>query len=182
MQVESKFTIRRVVGAVAVAAATVGGAALISPAIASAAVTAPEVTYTLVDNDMSLTVVNNNSTANGDLAPRCQALVVNALEAANIADDPTKLLDPTVVVYPQVTDLVSLFGVAAGETKTAAVADIPDGMYVVIGACVDPTVTPIKPTFGKPQAFTIGNPLGGIDLGSLTGGSLGGLLSGFLPK
>ncbi|MDI9914043.1 hypothetical protein [Rhodococcus sp. IEGM 1379] len=182
MQVESKFTIRRVVGAVAVAAATVGGAALISPAIASAAVTAPEVTFTVDGNDMSLTVVNNNSTANGALAPRCQALVVNALEAANIADDPSKLLDPTVVVYPHVADLQSLFGVPAGETVTMPVADVPDGMYAVIGACIDPTVIPIKPAFGTPQLVTIGNPFGGIDMGSLSGGSLEGLLSGFLPK
>ncbi|OYD67049.1 hypothetical protein [Rhodococcus sp. OK302] len=180
MQVEGKFAIRRVVGAVAVAAATVGGAALISPAIASAAVTAPDVTFSVVDNDMKLTVVNNN-TNTGLTSPRCQALVVNAVEATNIVNDPTKLLDPSIVVYPQVTDLQSLFGVVAGETKTVDVDNIPDGTYAVIGGCVDPTVLPLKPAFGVPKLVTIGG-TGSLSGGSLDGIDIMGLLSGILGK
>lgn len=170
MQVKGKSAVRRAIGATVIAVAAVGSAALINPAMASAATAAPEVSYTVSGNDMLLTVKNPNT----GLFSMCQAFVVNAADLATISSDPTKLLDPEVVVYPNVSNPLTLFAVGAGDTLTNPVDGIPNGLYAVIGACVDPLEDDgLTPTVGLPSVVLIGGPLSGFDTSSLSGGESG---------
>ena len=65
-------------------------------------------------------------------------------------DDPLKLLDPNLVVYPKITDPSSLFAVGKGQTVTNTVTDVPDGTYAVLGACSD--LLDLE-TLGKPRSW-----------------------------
>ena len=156
--------VRRVVGTVAVAAATAAGVAMVNPATASAEVVPPVVSYKVTGNDLALTITNNNT----GIAPLCQAFVVNAADSAAVLDDP--LTDPS-----------SLFAVGKGQTVTNTVTDVPDGTYAVLGACSDllDLETLGKPVPGVPSLVVIGGPFSGINTGSLSdlfgSGSLEGL-------
>ncbi|WP_228401384.1 hypothetical protein [Rhodococcus sp. C1] len=169
--------VRRVVGTVAVAAATAAGVAMVNPATASAEVVPPVVSYKVTGNDLALTITNNNT----GIAPLCQAFVVNAADSAAVLDNPLKLLDPNLVVYPKITDPSSLFAVGKGQTVTNTVTDVPDGTYAVLGACSDllDLETLGKPVPGVPSLVVIGGPFSGINTGSLSdlfgSGSLEGL-------
>ncbi|KJF24326.1 hypothetical protein C7T36_10870 [Rhodococcus sp. AD45-ID] len=166
MLIQRRSAVRRVVGTVAVAAAALGVGVLINPAVASAATTAPEVSYSVDGNDLTLTVRNTNTT----ITSWCQVFVLNAADAAAVAQEPGKLLDPNVVVYPDVSDPSTLFGVGVGSTVTKTAPDLPDGTYAVVGGCVDfRDGSGLTPTIGTPAVVIIGGPLGGINTGSLTG-------------
>ncbi|TSD49614.1 hypothetical protein FFI94_028040 [Rhodococcus sp. KBS0724] len=165
MLTQGRSAVRRVVGAVAVGAAAVGGAVLINPAVASAATAAPDVSYSVAGNDLTLTVRNTNTS----LTSWCQAFVLNVADAAAVAENPDKLLDPNVVVYPDVSNPSSLWGVGVGGTATTT-APLPDGTYAVIGGCIDILDgSGLTPTVGTPTVVVVGGPLSGINTGSLTG-------------
>lgn len=165
MLMQGRSAVRRVVGTVAVAAAALGVGVLINPAVASAATTAPEVSYSVDGNDLTLTVRNTNTS----LTSWCQVFVLNAVDAAAVAKEPGKLLDPNVVVYPDVSNPSSLWGVGVGGAATTT-APLPDGTYAVIGGCVDFfDGSRLTPTIGTPTVVVVGGPLSGINTGSLTG-------------
>lgn len=166
MLMQGPSAVRRVVGTVAAAAAALGIGVLINPAVASAATTAPEVSYSVDGNDLTLTVRNTNTS----LTSWCQVFVLNVADAAAVAQEPGKLLDPNVVFYPDVSNPSTLFDVGVGSTVTKTAPDLPDGAYAVIGGCVDfLDGSGLTPTMGTPAVVIIGGPLGGINTGSLTG-------------
>ena len=67
---------------------------------------------------------------------------LNARDVPDVIRDPTKLLQPGVLVYPTVSNILDLFAVSPGQTITRTVGNLPAGVYAVAGACVrllDPT-------------------------------------------
>ncbi|TQF69148.1 hypothetical protein FK531_10290 [Rhodococcus spelaei] len=141
MRETTRKSVKRVVGGAAITAATAAAVAMTMPATASAATTVkpPVVEASSSGTTIKMTVTNPNSA--GTLLPPslvgCNAFVVNAADVPAVVSDPTKLLKQGVVVYPTFSSPATLFGALPGQTATNSVANIPEGLYGVIGGCVD---------------------------------------------
>lgn len=147
-------TLKRIVGTAAIAAAGAAAATAALPATASADTTVapPTVVASSEGGAISLKVTNSNEPLSFS---GCQAFVVNAVDALGVLADPTTILDPGVLVYPTVTDPLTLFGVLPGQTVESTVADVPAGVYAVIGGCATLT-DPTNPVIGAPQLLGVG--------------------------
>ncbi|GAA4482742.1 hypothetical protein GCM10023094_33270 [Rhodococcus olei] len=157
-------TLKRLVGGAAVAVATTAAAAAAMPATASAApaVQPPTVVASSSANSLTMKLTNPNTLLS---FTGCQAFVVNAKDVPAVIDDPTKLLDPGVVVYPNVSNPLTLFGALPGQTVTNTVNDIPTGVYGVVGGCVS-LLDITHPVIDKPQIMQVGLIPGGSSDGS----------------
>lgn len=164
MQTFTRKGLTRVGGGVAVTAATVAAVAMAMPATASAAPTVapPTVVATSSGNSLTMKLTNPNTLLS---LTGCQAFVVNAKDVPAVVSDPTKLLDPGVVVYPNVSNVLSLFGALPGMTVTNTVNDIPAGLYGVVGGCVS-LLDVTHPVIDSPQVMQVGLLPGGSSDGS----------------
>ncbi|MFF0817958.1 hypothetical protein ACFYVR_22750 [Rhodococcus sp. NPDC003318] len=147
-------TLKRIVGGAAIAAAGVGVTTALHPATASAqtTVTPPTVVASSAGTSVSLEVTNPNEVLS---LSGCQAFVVNAVDALAVLADPATILEPGVLVYPTVTDPLTLFGVLPGQTVKSTVEDVPAGVYAVIGGCAT-VADPANPVLGTPQLLGVG--------------------------
>ncbi|MFC9789760.1 hypothetical protein [Rhodococcus sp. NPDC127528] len=155
MQETTRKSLQRVVGGAAITAATAAAVAMTMPATAAAATTTtpPTVVASSTSSSITMKVTNTNPWAIN--VPWCQAFVVNAADVPGVVADPTTLFKPGVVVYPSLSEPLSMFGVAPAATVTNTVKDIAPGVYGVIGGCVrlfDPT----HPVVGEPQLMQVG--------------------------
>lgn len=158
-------TLKRIAGGAAVAAATTAALTLAMPATAVAATTTvpPVVKASSTSTSITMKVTNPNAWAVN--VPWCQAFVVNAADVAGVVEDPTHLFDEGVVVYPSLSEPLSMFGVGPKATATHTVENIAPGVYGVIGGCIrlfDPT----HPVLGEPQMMQVGLIPGGSGDGS----------------
>ncbi|MFE3293264.1 hypothetical protein [Rhodococcus sp. NPDC059234] len=153
MQSSTRSSVKRIAGGMAVTAATAAVVAMAMPATASAATIAPPtVVATSTGNSITMKLTNPNPLLS---LTGCQAFVVNAKDVPAVVSDPTKLLDAGVVVYPNVSNVLSLFGALPGATVTNTVNDIPTGIYGVIGGCVS-LLDITHPVIDQPQIMQVG--------------------------
>ncbi|MGW6379032.1 hypothetical protein ACWFRB_23500 [Rhodococcus sp. NPDC055112] len=163
MQAATRGGLKRLAGGAAIAVATVATVTMTMPATASAAtVLPPEVNASSSGNSITMSIKNPNPlwTLTG-----CQAFVVNAKDVPAVVDNPAKLLDPGVVVYPNVSNPLTLFGALPGQTVTSTTQDIPTGLYGVVGGCVA-LLDLMHPVIDKPQVMQVGLLPGGSSDGS----------------
>ena len=97
-----------------------------TPATASAApaILPPPVSVSAADNAITFTITNPN--------PRfsfinCTVAILNARDVPDVIRDPAKLLQPGVLVYPTVSNILDLFAVSPGQTITRTVGNLPAG-------------------------------------------------------
>ncbi len=157
--------LKRIAGGSAIAAAAAAMAVAVLPATASAAPSTqpPTVVATSAGTSITMKVTNPNG---WDInVPWCQAFVVNGAEVPAVVEDPTHLFDPGVVVYPALSEPLTMFGVAPGSTVTNTVNDLEPGVYGVIGGCVR-LFDPFNPVVGEPKIMQVGLLPGGSSDGS----------------
>jgi hypothetical protein len=123
------------------------------------------VSVSAADNAITFTITNPN--------PRfsfinCTVAILNARDVPDVIRDPAKLLQPGVLVYPTVSNILDLFAVSPGQTITRTVGNLPAGVYAVAGACVR-LLDPTNPTIAIPQAVVVGGWFEGAGTGSLSG-------------
>ena len=158
---------KRALGSIVAASAAVVGLVVMTPATASAApaILPPPVSASAADNAITFTITNPN--------PRfsfinCTVAILNARDVPDVIRDPAKLLQPGVLVYPTVSNILDLFAVSPGQTITRTVGNLPAGVYAVAGACVR-LLDPTNPTIAIPQAVVVGGWFEGAGTGSLSG-------------
>lgn len=129
------------------AAATVAGTAILSlPATASAQVPPPAppvLTTTLVDDDLTINLVDPNRGLPQALTV-CTAALLNAEKAIPLLPDiaagtipPLDEIDPALFQWGPSLEVTS----ALVRERTYQVNDIPPGVYVALGVCVNPNIT-----------------------------------------
>ncbi|MFC4603997.1 hypothetical protein [Rhodococcus kronopolitis] len=139
--------VRRTIAATAAAATVAGAAALSLPATASAqALPPPEppvLTATLVDNDLTLELDDPNRGLAQALTV-CTAALLNAEKAIPLLPDiaagtipPLDQIDPALFQWGPSLEVTS----ALVRKRTYQVDDIPPGVYVALGVCVNPNIT-----------------------------------------
>ncbi|MFD4265174.1 hypothetical protein [Rhodococcus sp. NPDC058481] len=163
MQAVTRGGLKRLAGGAAIAVASVATVTMAMPATASAAaILPPVVKASSSGNSITMAVTNPNPvwTLSG-----CQAFVINAKDVPAVIDDPTKLLDPDVVVYPSVANPATLFAALPGQTVKTTTPDIPTGLYGVVGGCVA-LLDLMHPVIDEPQVMQVGLIPGGSSDGS----------------
>lgn len=156
---------KRLAGGSAIAAAAALMSVAVLPATASAATSTQPPTVVATSSGTSITMKVTNPNGWDINVPWCQAFVVNGAEVSAVVDDPTHLFDPGVVVYPALSEPLTMFGVAPDSTVTNTVKDLKPGVYGVIGGCIR-LFDPFKPVVGDPKIMQVGLLPGGSSDGS----------------
>ncbi len=167
----------RILSGIALASAAAIGMAFLTPAAASAerVVLPPPLSVSVSGNNITFTIKNPNPRLS---LINCTPAIVDIRNLPAVISDPASLLDPGVLVYPQVTNIGDLFGVLPQRELTKTVTDIPTGVYAVVGACVFipsliPPITTL-PAISLPEVVVVGGFFEGLGTGSVSG-SLEGL-------
>lgn len=174
----------RVLVGFAVSSAVAVGVIFAGTAPAAAAPLAPPLSVS-VDNDViTFTITNPNPRFS---LVNCTPAIVDLRNVPGVISDPSSILTPGVLEYPEVESPLSLFGVTPQQTLTRAVPVLP-GIYGVVGACVSiPELAaglisgniPI-PTISLPHVVIVGGSLGSVGSSASAdgNGSLAGSLEG----
>ncbi|TJZ80381.1 hypothetical protein FCG67_05905 [Rhodococcus oryzae] len=163
MQAATRSGLKRLAGGAAIAVATVATVTMTMPATASAAsILPPEVNASSSGNSITMSIKNPNPILS---LTGCQAFVVNAADVPAVVENPVKLLDPGVVVYPNVANPLTLFGALPGMTVNSTTNEIPTGVYGVIGGCVS-LLDLMNPVIDSPKIMQVGLLPGGSSDGS----------------
>ncbi len=177
---------RRIGATLAGTAVTALAAGLIAAPTASAQIipapAPPTITTTVDGNDVTIELVDPNRGVQ-HLTTVCTAALVNPVKGVNLIPaiaagtlPPLDEIDPAVFQWGPSTTTTN----AANRERTYDVDDVPAGIYVAVGFCINPNIT--NPAVDFEPVF-VGNKieLGSsvLDLGSAvvgTPGAIGGIL------